>query len=93
MPLTYVLRGPTIQETPAAYNPLHIRYGIHRGITILRRQDGTYYETRFPFQDEVTEASAAYLGGHVYYLSQEEADDLTNAGYGQYITQEDIPNV
>lgn len=84
----YVLRPPSVQETPMARNILHIRYGIHRGISIIRRPDGTYYQTRYPAQTEIEEASRTYLGGHVYPLTSEEANELTSAGYGDYITLE-----
>lgn len=84
----FVLRPPSVQETPMARNILHIRYGIHRGISIIRRPDGTYYQTRYPAQTEIEEASRTYLGGHVYPLTSEEANELTSAGYGDYITLE-----
>jgi hypothetical protein len=31
-------------------------------------------------------AQVVYLGGHVHTITQQEADDLTAAGYGAYIT-------
>jgi len=85
----FVLRPPTVQETPMGDNVLHIRYGIHRGISILKRSDGTYYSTRFPAQTEIEEALANYLGGHVYVISSTVRDELVSAGYGSYITLED----
>ena len=71
-------------------NILHIRYGIHRGISILKRSDGTYYSTRFPAQTEIEEALANYLGGHVYVISKTVRDELVSAGYGSYITLEEV---
>lgn len=85
----FVLRPPTVQETPMGDNVLHIRYGIHRGISILKRSDGTYYSTRFPAQTEIEGALANYLGGHVYIISSTVRDELISAGYGSYITLED----
>jgi hypothetical protein len=93
MVMRYVLRGPTVEETPVAYNALLMRYRLTRGISIIRRQDGTYYTARYPSLDEILESSANYLGGHVYYLSDAEKDDLTSNGFGQYITFEDVPDV
>lgn len=84
-----VLRPPTIQETPAGPGVFFSRFGIHRGISILRRQDGSYYTTRFPAQTELEEMAAYYMGGHVHTLTVDEAEDLTEAGYGSYITLDD----
>lgn len=55
------------------------------GVTLLKL-DGVYRE----FRDEVDPADIdvaerAYLGGHEYTLTVEEADELTAAGYGAHI--------
>lgn len=81
----YVLRTPSIQETPAAWNWPLDRWGLHRGISIIRRSNGTYYTTRYPAQTEIEEMSATYLGGYEYPLTEARAAELTTAGYGSYI--------
>ncbi len=81
----YVFIGPTIQETPASYDILFCRYGIDRGISVIQRQDGTYYQARYPAQTELEESKAYYPGGHVIPLTSAEVTSLTAAGYGQYI--------
>lgn len=86
----WVLRPNSIQETPMAMNILHVRYGIHRGITIIRRQDGTYYETRYPAQTELEESAAFYMGGYIHRLPEGVAQELIDAGYGDYLTLEDV---
>jgi hypothetical protein len=76
---------PTITEGPVAPGPLFGRYKLSRGLTVLRNQDGSYSTVRYPAQTELEEASAFYLGGHMYPLSMTEIDDLIAAGYGDYI--------
>lgn len=83
-----VFKPPTVQEQPAARNILLVRYGIHRGITVIRRQDGTFYETRFPDQVTVEEARKVFWGGHVNECTTEEYLALVAAGYGSYLSVE-----
>lgn len=86
-----VLTPNTVQETPAGRNILHIRYGIDRGISIIKRQDGTYYETRYPAQVELEQALKYYLGGYRHLLTPDEAADLTAHGFGSLIHLEPVP--
>lgn len=80
-----MLRNPSIQEAPAALNRPFNRFGIHRGITIIKRMDGSYYSARYPAQTELEEAEAFYLGGRFNPVSNEVADELIAAGYGAYL--------
>jgi hypothetical protein len=82
---TNVWVGPTIKETPAAFGRLFSRYGIDRGISLVQRQDTTYYLTRYPALSELEAALTYYLGGHEYVLSDAEVTSITAAGYGAYI--------
>lgn len=88
IPAEWILKPPTVQETPMALNILHMRYGIHRGITIVKRANGTYYSTRYPAQTEIEEALATYLGGYRHVISETVKDELVAAGFGSYVTQE-----
>lgn len=83
---TYILQGPTVEETPAAWDRFHCRIRLTRGITIVERMDGSFYETRFPAQTDLEAAANYWLGGHIYELSAPDAAALTAAGYGAYIT-------
>lgn len=51
-----------------------------RGRTVLK-EDGVYRTVDTPTISEVNAADIAYLGGHVYQVSDEEADSLRAAGY------------
>lgn len=83
----YLFTPPTVAQGPAAWgNRLFLRVAIDRGLTVIKRQAGTYYESRFPAQTELEEAADFWLGGHVATIDQETRDDLVAAGYGAYIT-------
>jgi hypothetical protein len=84
----YWLTPPTIQETPAAWDRLFVRYGIHRGITIVQRHDDSLYETRYPAQTELEEAQKWWLGGYRHALSADEYTMFIDAGYGDYVESE-----
>lgn len=86
--MTARLNLPTVEEGPAAEDGLFVRFRIPRGISLLLRQDGTYLLTRYPWQGDVNASLRAYLGGHVYELTPEEVTSLTDAGYGEYITED-----
>lgn len=60
--------------------------GIPVGITVIRRQNGTYYQKQYPTHEELQAAAAYYLGGSVYQITEQEAADLIAAGYGSGIT-------
>lgn len=60
--------------------------GIPTGVTVIRRANGTYYQKQYPRDDELSSASRYYLGGTVYPITEDEATELTAAGYGGYIS-------
>ena len=42
-------------------------------------------EVQSPYQDDLANADAYYLGGHNYTLTDAEAQILIDAGYGDYL--------
>lgn len=52
------------------------------GRSVLKAADGTYSTVDTPTQDQIDASAVAYLGGHVYEVSADEAAALTAAGYG-----------
>lgn len=56
------------------------------GSTVLKVGE-TYRTVDVPTQDEVAEATAVYQGGHIYEVSEEEAEALTAAGYGDGVSE------
>lgn len=84
MPYTFVT--PTVEEGPIGGHRLFEFYKMPRGITIIK-YNNEYYEMRYPSEDDFIGADAVYVGGHEYVVSDSEADDLTDAGYGDYLTE------
>jgi hypothetical protein len=58
---------------------------IPRGYSLLVNGT-TVTKIQTPSQDQLAAASYYFLGGHEYTVSQAQADVLTNAGYGDYLT-------
>ena len=84
--MAYQFSPPTVDETPAGFGRLMWRYRIARGDSLL--VNGTAVtRLRTPGVDQTLEADYYYLGGHIYYITDVEKTILTNAGYGQYITE------
>jgi endonuclease YncB( thermonuclease family) len=82
---TYLLKPPTVDESPAGFSRLFWRYRIARGDTLL--VNGTVVtRLRTPGVDQTQEADYCYQGGHEYILSEAEYTILVNAGYSANIT-------
>jgi len=82
--MAYTFTPPTVDETPGGFGRLMWRYRIARGDSILI--NGTVVtRLRTPGVDQVAEADYAYIGGHVYPITDVERTLLINAGYGDYI--------
>lgn len=82
----YLLTPPFVWEGPAAWNRLHVRVSLKRGVTLILRWDNSIYEARYPAQTELEEAKDFWMGGSEYIVSQETADLLIAAGYGDNLT-------
>jgi hypothetical protein len=80
MPWTF--RPPTVDEGPASWSDrLFVRVKLTRGITVLNN-GGLYAAVRYPTQDEIAAATAAYQGGHEYEVTDEVRAALIAAGIG-----------
>lgn len=58
---------------------------VARGQTLIINGT-TVTLTLTPSQDDLADATFYYLGGHEYTVGDYEAQVLTNAGYGDYLT-------
>jgi hypothetical protein len=58
-----------------------MRYGIHRGISVLR-VNGIYSAYRYPAQTDIAGADEVYLGGHQYIIDEDTKNNLTNPAIG-----------
>lgn len=78
----WTFRTPTVEEGPASWeDPLFLRVKLTRGITVLNN-GGTYTAVRFPTQDEIRDATAAYQGGHEYVVNDAVKAALIAANIG-----------
>lgn len=57
-----------------------------RGRTVLKSVDGTYTTVASPTVSQIEAAAVAYIGGHRYEVTSDEAAALTAAGYGAGIS-------
>lgn len=74
---------PTVKGLPgngAAFMLLRHFKSRARGRSVLK-VDGVYVTVDDPSQDQIDAATEAYIGGHVYTVTQSVADALTAAGY------------
>src|SRR5688572_10937548 len=67
-------------------HPLLRRMPLYVGVTVFKK-DGLYREVHGPFlPEDIDDSDITYIGGHEYIITEEEAAELTAAGYGVYIT-------
>lgn len=65
---------------------LFARLRTEQGLTLIRR-DGIFRLLRHPDpQTDYVDAERVYVGGHRYLVNPQEAQDLTDAGYGEWLT-------
>lgn len=83
--MAYVLTPPTVSEAAERTHRLFQRVPIPRGISLLVT-GSTVVEQRWPTIEEQRDADVTYLGGHVYVLSDDQAQVLIDAGYGDCLT-------
>ncbi len=85
--MPYLFKTPTVKEGPAGgRHRLWEFYTLDIGVTVIKINNG-YEQVRYPTQDLLDAVELFYLGGHEYEVSNEEAADLTAAGYGDYLTE------
>lgn len=82
---SWLLKPPTVNETPAGFGRLFWRYPIARGNSLLVF-GSQVQQIRTPSVQEFQAADYAYSGGHEYVITDTEKNILTAAGYGAYIT-------
>lgn len=60
---------------------LFCRMKLPVGLSVLKSDAGAYVTVENPSPEQIDAAVIAYLGGHDYEVSAQEADALTAAGY------------
>lgn len=62
------------------------RQTITRGVSLLKAA-GLYRQIESPSDEDIAASDIAYLGGHVYVVSDTEAAALAEAGYGASVVK------
>jgi hypothetical protein len=67
---TYIFTPPTVEEGPTSTNHrLFQFFRLKRGISIGKK-DGSYFQNRYPAQDDIDTYSEFYHGGHEHSVSE-----------------------
>lgn len=87
---TFTFEPPIVYDRPGVHKhtPRRVRqYGYYSrhslgatGVSVLKL-NGTYQSIQTPTVDDIASAEYVYQGGHIYTISQSEADALSAAGY------------
>lgn len=84
--MPFLFYPPTVSEGPIGEHRLFQFFTLDRGITVVR--DGSsFYEVRYPSEDELRGADEYWIGGCVHTVSDDTADLLTAAGYGDRLVE------
>lgn len=75
---------PTI-ERPLGTDRLWSHFHFNVGQALLKK-DGFYTLAEVVTDEDFAAADIGYLGGHVYEVSDSEARDLADAGYGDWLS-------
>ena len=70
----WLFKTPTVEEGPAGGHRLFYFYKLDRGITIVRLDDGSYAQIRYPQDEELSDYPVVYRGGYNHIV-----DDATKA--------------
>lgn len=79
------LTTPSIIEHLWSRDRLFGRYHINRGVT-LAVTGAVVKAVQYDLQEDLATYDHVYMGGAIYQISQDEADVLIAAGYGEYIS-------
>lgn len=81
--MPYIFTPPSA-DRPVGVDPLWSRFHFQVGQAVLKK-DGFYTASEVVTDEDFAAADVAYLGGHIYLVSDAEAAALTAAGYGQFL--------
>lgn len=83
--LSYTFTPPYADTRVLVDSALWSRVPNPVSVSVLKN-DGFYAEVSNPTDEDVRTADAAYIGGHIYRVTADEANALTDAGYGEWVT-------
>jgi hypothetical protein len=80
----YYAGGPVRKRYSGRPNKLWF-FSIQEGITLVQREDGSWFETTFEIDEELQKFPLVLAGGYQQFISEETYQSLVAAGYGQYV--------
>lgn len=84
--MTYLFVTPTVQLGPAGGHRLFEFYTLDVGVTVVK-SEGEYETLLYPDEDFLATCQKVYMGGHEHHVTNEEATELINAGFEDYLTE------
>ncbi len=84
--MSYIFVTPTVEIGPAGGHRLFEFYTLDVGVTVVKL-DGEYNEFIYTDEDTLALCEKVYRGGHEYTISDEDAQELIDAGYEDYLTE------
>jgi hypothetical protein len=84
--MSYLFVTPTIPMGPAGGHRLFEFYTLDVGVTVVKN-NGEFETLLYPDEDFLAVCQKVYMGGHEHIVTDEEATELTNAGFGNYLTE------
>ncbi len=84
--MSYLFIPPTVEMGPAGGHRLFEFFRLDVGITIVKF-DGDYLEFLYPDEDFLSQCDKVYRGGYEHTVSDEDAQELIDAGYEDYLTE------
>lgn len=83
--MPYLFTPPTQQVSVPSRHPLWRRTTDTVGRSVLKVGDQQYQLVDDPSNEQIAACVLPYIGGHTYYISDLEGNDLIAAGYGAYL--------
>ena len=78
----WLFKTPTVEEGPAGGARLFYFYKLDRGITIVRLDDGSYAQIRYPQDETLADYPIVYRGGYNHIVDDAAKASLIAGNVG-----------
>ena len=84
--MSYLFVTPTIPMGPAGGHRLFEFYMLDVGVTVVK-YNGEFETLLYPDEDFLAICEKVYMGGHEHTITDDEAWELIDAGFEDYLTE------
>jgi hypothetical protein len=84
--MSYTFVTPTVKMGPVGEHRLFEFFLLDVGVTVIKF-DGEYSELLYSDEDFLSQCEKVYRGGYEHIVSDEDAQELIDAGYEDYLTE------